>query len=123
MRFRSPNLGRRKEAPPTISGRYPDRGLAPPEVKNSAKSSGCVSKQRSPSGSVIHGCLLRVQICAVGRSHEVSSNVPARTERTTPPNLGLPVSHEPQSPQTHRVDTRPLSAVRGGLVHLGHVTK
>src|SRR5690349_16502642 len=80
-----------------LPARSPDRVLAPPEAKNSARSSGCVSKQRSPSGSMIHGCLLRVQICAVGRSHEVSSNVPARTERNIPPNLGLPVSHEPQS--------------------------
>jgi hypothetical protein len=62
---------------------------------------------------VIHGCLLRVQICAVGFSHEVSSSVPARTDRNIPPNLGLPVSHEPQSRQIHRLDTRPLSAVRG----------
>jgi hypothetical protein len=93
------------------AARYADRGVAPPEAKNPAKSSGCVSKQRSPSGSVIHGCLLRVQICAVGFSHEVSSNVPARTERNIPPNLGLAVSHEPQSRHIHRVDTRPLSPV------------
>jgi hypothetical protein len=100
-----------KNSASTIAARYADRGVAPPEAKNPAKSSGCVSKQRSPSGSVIHGCLLPVQICAVGFSHEVSSNVPARTERNIPPNLGLPVSHEPQSRHIHRVDTRPLSPV------------
>src|SRR6266581_333808 len=51
-------------SPNDLRRRYPDRGVAPPEAKNPAKSSGWVSKQRSPSGSVIHGCLLRVQICA-----------------------------------------------------------
>src|SRR6516164_3226556 len=75
-------------------------------------SSGCVANCRSPSGNVIHGCLLRVQICAVGRSHDVSSNEPARTERNAPATLGAPVTHDPQSGQTQRAYTRPLSAVR-----------
>jgi hypothetical protein len=60
--------------------------------------------------------LLRVQKCAIGRSQEVSSNVPARTARTAPGvaelALGAPQIHEPQSGQTHRVVTWPLSAVR-----------
>jgi hypothetical protein len=106
IRLRSEYWPAKRRAPQRSPARYADCGLAPPEAKNPAKSSGCVSKQRSPSGSVIHGCLLRVQICAVGFSHEVSSNVPARTERNIPPNLGLPVSHEPQSRHIHRVDTR-----------------
>src|SRR5262249_48500495 len=36
------------------------------------------------------GCLLRVQICRAGRSHDVSSNVPARTRIT--PSCGLAVN-------------------------------
>src|SRR4051794_24619052 len=40
-------------------------------------SGGCPSKSSSPSAKVTHGCLLRVQICRVGRSQEVSSSVPA----------------------------------------------
>src|SRR5215469_4584168 len=75
------------------AARYRDGALPPPETKNPAKSSGCVSNFRSPSGSVTHGCLLRVQKWTVARSHEVSSNVPARTKRSTPPILGVPVSH------------------------------
>ena len=30
-------------------------------------------KMSSPGAKVIHGCLLRVQMCRVGRSHDVSS--------------------------------------------------
>src|SRR5262252_3986958 len=92
--------------------RYRDDALPPPETKNPAKSSGCVSNFRSPSGSVTHGCLLRVQKWTVALSHEVSSNVPARTKRSTPPILGVPVSHVPQSEQTQRVVMRLLSARR-----------
>jgi hypothetical protein len=45
-------------------------------------SSGCVSQMwlRS-SGNIIQGCLFRIQKCAVGRSQEVSSKVPARMAR------------------------------------------
>ena len=52
------------------------------------------------------------KICAVGRSHDVSSNEPARTPRNAPATLGAPVTHDPQSGQTQRGYTRPLSAVR-----------
>ncbi len=51
-------------------------------------SAGCVSKFCAPSGSTTQGCLLRVQKCTVGRGHEVSSRVPARTFRTVEPGLG-----------------------------------
>src|SRR4051812_16158776 len=71
---------------------------------------GAFSKTSSPSAKVIQGCLLRVQICRVGRSQEVSSSVPART-RTTPSRAG-PEIHDPQSGQTHRVLILPLSARR-----------
>ena len=56
------------------------------------------------------GCLLRVQICLVGRNQEVSSSVPARTRIT--PSLGMPQTQAPHSRHTNRVLTRPLSAVR-----------
>src|SRR5215469_4284805 len=95
-----------------MAGHLNGQNLDPPEAKNSAKSSGCVSNCRSPAGSVIHGCLLRVQICAVGPSHDVSSNEPARTPRNAPATFGAPVMHDPQSEQTQRGYTRPLSAVR-----------
>src|SRR5215469_3736033 len=75
-------------------------------------STGCVSKLCAPAGNVTHGCLLRVQKCTVGCSHEVSSRVPARTLRTVEPGLGPAESHGPHSGQTHRVVTFPLSAVR-----------
>jgi len=67
-------------------------------------------RQRSLTGSVIQVCLLRVQKCIVGRGHEVSSNVPARTRYK--PSLGLPVlkSQQPHTEQTQRIFTRPLSA-------------
>ena len=81
-------------------------------MKNPPKSAGCVSKLRSPSGSVIQGCLLRVHRCTVGRNQEVSSKVPARTVRTAEPGLGVPLIHEPHPEQIQRVRTRPLSAVR-----------
>jgi hypothetical protein len=71
---------------------------------------GCASKISSPSANVIHGCLLRVQMCRVGRSHDVSSRLPARM-RTTP-SLGGPQIEEPHSGHTSRVLTRPLSATR-----------
>ena len=57
-----------------------------------------------------HDCLLRVQMCRVGRSHELSSSVPART-RITPSRAG-PAIHEPHSGQTHRMLVLPLSARR-----------
>jgi hypothetical protein len=75
-------------------------------------SAGCVSKLRSPTGSVIQGCLLRVHRCTVGRNHDVSSSVPARTVRIGAPGLGVPLIHEPQSGQSQRIVTRPLSVVR-----------
>jgi hypothetical protein len=59
---------------------------------------------------MIQGCLLRVHICRVGRSHDVSSSVPARTR--TRPSLGRPQIQEPHSGHTNRVLIRPLSAVR-----------
>jgi hypothetical protein len=72
--------------------------------------SGCVSKTRSPSGRVTQGCLLRVQKCIVGRSHEVSSNVPALTRRIPSSGLRMLQTQQPQSEHTRRVLTRPLSA-------------
>src|SRR5881394_190828 len=45
-----------------------------------------------------------------GRSHDVSSSVPARTRCN--PSLGVPQIQVPHSGQTRRVFTRPLSAVR-----------
>ncbi len=71
---------------------------------------GCASKISSPGAKVIHGCLLRVQMCRVGRSQDVSSRLPART-RTTP-SRGKPEIQEPHSGHTSRVLTRPLSATR-----------
>ena len=77
---------------------------------------GCVSKRVPPSGSATQGCALRVQKCAVGRSQEVSSSVPARTATKVPggavPGFAPLQIHVPHSPQTHRVTVRPLSAVR-----------
>ena len=53
--------------------------------RNQARlSAGCVSKRAPPSGSATQGCALRVQKCAVGRSQEVSSSVPARTAAKAP---------------------------------------
>jgi hypothetical protein len=49
-------------------------------------------------------------MCRVGRSHDVSSSVPARTR--TIPSLGGPEIQDPHSGQTHRVLSRPLSAMR-----------
>ena len=73
---------------------------------------GCVSKFRPPSGIGTQGCLLRVQMCAVGRSQEVSSRVPPRTLRTVEPGRGAVQTHTPHSGHTQRVDTRPLPVVR-----------
>ena len=75
-------------------------------------SAGCVSKLRSPTGSAIQGCLLRVHKCIVGRNQDVSSSVPARTVRTEVPGFGAPLIQEPQSGQSQRIVTRPLSVVR-----------
>ena len=58
------------------------------------------------------GLTLRVQKCAVGRSQDVSSSVPARTRRKPSSELDAPQTQEPHSGQTHRVTTPPLSAVR-----------
>ena len=66
-----------------------------------------------PSGSVIQGCLLRVQKCAVGRSQSVSSSVPARTRRKPSSELDAPQTQEPHSGQTHPVTTPPL---RGSVI-------
>src|ERR1700722_16291740 len=71
---------------------------------------GAFSKASSPSAKVIQGCLLRVQICRVGRSQDVSSSVPARTRAT--PSLGGLATQDPHSGQTPRVLVRPLSAKR-----------
>jgi len=71
---------------------------------------GCPSTISSPSAKVTQGCLLRVQICRVGRSHDVSSSVPALTRII--PSLGGLVTHDPHSGQTHRVLVRPMSAMR-----------
>jgi hypothetical protein len=49
-------------------------------------------------------------MCRAGRSHAVSSSVPART-RIMPARGGL-ANHELHSGQVHRVLTRPLSAMR-----------
>jgi hypothetical protein len=57
------------------------------------------------------GCLLRVQKCTVGRSQDVSSKVPPRTFSIVEPGRGAAQTHEPHSAQSHRVITRPLSAV------------
>ena len=77
---------------------------------------GCVSKRVSPSGNMTHGCALRVQKWTVGRSHEVSSRVPARSAKIVPsgavPGFTPLQTHVPHSAQTHRVTVRPLSAVR-----------
>jgi hypothetical protein len=71
---------------------------------------GPFSKTSAPSASVIQGCLLRLQMCRVGRSQDVSSSVPARTRIR--PSLAGPAIQEPHSGQTHRVLVRPLSASR-----------
>jgi hypothetical protein len=62
------------------------------------------------SGSLTQGCFLRVHMCLVGRSQDVSSSVPPRTRIT--PSLGVRQIHEPHSGQTSLMLTRPLSAVR-----------
>jgi hypothetical protein len=103
---------RNYELRPLAGCKFGRRCRAQAEAKNAPKSAGCVSKRRSPSGSVIQGCLLRVHKCTVGRNHEVSSSVPPRTVRTVEPGLGLPLIHEPHSEQIQRVPTRPLSAIR-----------
>jgi hypothetical protein len=57
-------------------------GVSLTELKNAKGSSGYVSKTRlCSSGDAIHGCLLRVQRCTVGRNQEVSSKVPARVAK------------------------------------------
>src|SRR6516162_11548498 len=60
---------------------------------------------------MIQGCLLRTQKCLVGRSHEVSSKVPARTRCRPSPGLPVLKSQQPHSGQTRRTVTRPLSAI------------
>ena len=69
----------RRVSPATLSSSRPSRSAA----VSAAHAGGSPSKISSPSAKVIQGCLLRVQIWRVGRSHDVSSNVPART-RITP---------------------------------------
>src|ERR1700720_2725390 len=73
---------------------------------------GCVSKFRPSWGNSTQGCLLRVQMWAVGRSQEVSSRVPPRTLRTVEPGRGAVQTHMPHSGHIQRVDTRPLPVVR-----------
>jgi hypothetical protein len=79
-------------------------------------SAGCVSNLSPSGGSTTQGCALRVQKCAVGRSQEVSSRVPAPTRRNAPDDgkpgfepLQMTVAH---SGQIHRVAARPLSVTR-----------
>jgi hypothetical protein len=95
------------------SGR-PGRGIRQAENRDGNLSNdyagGAVSNISSPSANATHGCLLRVQMCRVGRSHDVSSSVPALT-RMTPSRAG-PAIHDPQSGQTHRMLVLPLSARR-----------
>ena len=88
--------------------------LQPAEITEAHQGSpgGCLSKCRPSAGSRIQGCLLRVQMWAVGRSQEVSSKVPPRTLRTVEPGLGAVQIHTPHSAHIQRVDTRPLPVVR-----------
>ena len=72
-----------------------DGGLSPADAHNTPRSAGCVSKVRSPAGSLIQRCLLQVHKCTVGRNHKVSSSLPARTVRTGVPGLEVPLIHEP----------------------------
>ena len=100
------NIGGRKERAPQRSlARYADCGLAPPEAKNPAKSSGCVSKQRSPSGSVsIVGALQKSSRFHqndpfLARGTDGSNPSPSRVQRSCPaiihsnPPPFLPPSH------------------------------
>ena len=84
--------------------------------KNPIVSAGCVSNLCPSGGSTTQGCALRVQKCAVGRSQEVSSRVPAPTRRNAVGDgvpgfdpLQMIVAH---SGQIHRVAVRPLSVMR-----------
>jgi len=103
---------------PSRAGRVADDVLRiPARPDHSPEPSGCVSNLRSPSGSTIHGCALRVQKCSVGRSHEVSSSVPACTmQRSLGDGFecgsGPLQNHVPHSGQNHLIEARPLSAVR-----------
>ena len=58
---------------------------------------------------MIQGCLLRTQKCLVGRSHEVSSKVPARTRCRPSPGLPVLKSQQPHSGQTRRRETVEIS--------------
>jgi hypothetical protein len=87
-----------------------------PEAWHNVAGRMCVESPEAPPGSATQGWALRVQKCAVGRSQEVSSSVPARTA-TKPPGAAVPgfaplQTQAPHSAQTHRVTVRPLSAVR-----------
>ena len=84
--------------------------------KNPMVSAGCVSNLCPSAGSTTQGCALRVQKCAVGRSQEVSSRVPACTRRNAIGEgcpgfdpLQMIVAH---SGQIHRIAVRPLSVMR-----------
>jgi hypothetical protein len=84
--------------------------------RNPIVSAGCVSNLCPSGGSTTQGCALRVQKCAVGRSQEVSSRVPACTRRNAvgedSPGLDplqMMVAH---CGQIHLVAARPLSVVR-----------
>ena len=79
-------------------------------------SAGWVSNLCPSAASTTHGCALRVQKCAVGRSQEVSSRVPAPTRRNSVGDgdpgfdpLQMMVAH---SGQSHLVAVRPLSVTR-----------
>ena len=79
-------------------------------------SSGCVSNLCPSGGSTTQGCALRVQKCAVGRSQEVSSSVPAWTRRNATgdgsPGFVPLQTIVAQSGQIHRIAVRPLSVTR-----------
>ena len=74
-------------------------------VACSGYAGGPFSKVSSPSPKTTQGCLLRVQICRVGLSHEVSSSVPARNpDHSIPRRAGNPGSafraHPPNARST-----------------------
>src|SRR5258707_7257071 len=64
---------------------------------------GAFSKTSSPSANETHDCLLRVQMCRVGRSHDVSSSVPARIHATR--SLRGLATQDTHAGQTHHAFT------------------
>jgi hypothetical protein len=65
---------------------------------------GCASKISSPGANVTRGCLLRVQMCRVGRSHDVSSRLPTHADHAVPRQAANPRAalraHQPRRPDT-----------------------